>query len=108
MNHINEISYESVVLITGASGYVGGRLVSRIDRQRYRVRCLARRPDLVRDRLPDDIDIVEGDVLDQTGKLIGERLLVKLHRLIETSLHPAALLFVQFRAELSEVARRFD
>jgi uncharacterized protein YbjT (DUF2867 family) len=67
MNHIHKTLDEPVVLITGASGYVGGRLVSRIDRQRYRVRCLARRPALVRDRLPDDIDIVEGDVLDQTG-----------------------------------------
>jgi uncharacterized protein YbjT (DUF2867 family) len=56
-----------VVLITGASGYVGGRLVGRIDRSRYHVRCLARRPEFLRKRLPHDIEIVEGDVFDQTS-----------------------------------------
>jgi len=55
-----------VVLITGASGYIGGRLVGRIDRRRYEIRCLVRRPGFVRDRLPEDVSVVEADVLDKT------------------------------------------
>lgn len=60
-------SKKPVVLITGASGYVGGRLVGRIDRRHYQIRCLARRPDFVRDRLPKDVAVVEGDVLEESS-----------------------------------------
>jgi uncharacterized protein YbjT (DUF2867 family) len=42
-------------MITGASGYVGGRPL----------RCLTRRPDALRDRVGPDTDVVEGDVLDR-------------------------------------------
>lgn len=59
-----------VIMITGASGYVGGRLVGRIDRHRYHIRCLARRPDFARGRLPEDVSVVKGDVLDENG-LVG-------------------------------------
>jgi uncharacterized protein YbjT (DUF2867 family) len=68
MSHLTDTTTDKpVIMITGASGYVGGRLVGRIDRRRYHLRCLARRPGLVRDRLPDDVSVVEGDVLDKTG-----------------------------------------
>jgi FlaA1/EpsC-like NDP-sugar epimerase len=34
------------VLVTGATGYVGGRLLRRLEAQgRHRVRCLTRRPE---------------------------------------------------------------
>ena len=38
------------ILLTGASGYVGGRLLSALERDGYRVRCLARRPEVLRTR----------------------------------------------------------
>jgi uncharacterized protein YbjT (DUF2867 family) len=52
------------VLLTGASGYVGGRLLQRLRNAGYRVRCLARRPDVVRQRAGGDVEVVAGNVLD--------------------------------------------
>jgi uncharacterized protein YbjT (DUF2867 family) len=54
----------AVVLVTGASGYVGGRLVSALDTSRYRLRCLARKPEYVRDKIRRRAEVVRGDVLE--------------------------------------------
>ncbi|HTK52016.1 MAG TPA: NAD(P)H-binding protein, partial [Gemmatimonadaceae bacterium] len=53
-----------LVLVTGASGYVGGRLVRALDERGARVRCLARRPQDVAARMSPGIEVVGGDVLD--------------------------------------------
>lgn len=52
-------------LVTGASGYIGGRLVPRLLAAGYAVRCLAREPGKLRD-VPwgDEVEVVRGDVLD--------------------------------------------
>ena len=51
------------VLITGATGYVGGHLAPELLRRDMHVRCLARDPS--RARLPDEAVVVQGDVLDE-------------------------------------------
>ena len=51
------------ILLTGASGYVGGRLLSRLEASGRPLRCLTRRPDLLRDRVQAQTEVVEGDVL---------------------------------------------
>ena len=53
-----------LVLVTGASGYVGGRLVEALEQQGRRVRCLARRPEYLRLRFRRDTQVLPGDVLD--------------------------------------------
>ena len=53
-----------LILLTGASGYVGGRLLKRLERSGHRVRCLARRPAFLAERMGPDAEVVEGDVLD--------------------------------------------
>ena len=53
-----------LILVTGATGYVGGRLVGRLLDAGYRVRCLARDPDRLRDRDWPGVEILRGDVLD--------------------------------------------
>ncbi len=54
----------SVVLLTGASGYVGGRLTSLLERQPVVLRCLARTPDKLRPVVGPSTQVVKGDVLD--------------------------------------------
>lgn len=54
----------SLVLLTGATGYVGGRLLSRLQQRGVPVRCLTRRPEALRERVAETTTIVPGDVLD--------------------------------------------
>lgn len=53
-----------LLLVTGASGYVGGRLLRALEERGERVRCLARRPEELRARVSPDVDVMGGDVLD--------------------------------------------
>ncbi|MDE2652717.1 MAG: SDR family oxidoreductase [Gemmatimonadota bacterium] len=53
-----------LILVTGASGYVGGRLVPALEAKGERVRCLARTPDYLKGRFSPATEIVRGDVLD--------------------------------------------
>ena len=56
------------VFVTGATGYIGGRLVPRLVQRGYSVRCLTRSAAklLARPWAPDErIEIVEGDVFDK-------------------------------------------
>ncbi len=52
------------VLVTGATGYVGGRLWRRLERDGYRVRCLARRRAALASRVGEGTEVFEGDVLE--------------------------------------------
>ncbi len=53
-----------LILLTGGSGYVGGRLIPLLERQGVRLRCLARSPEKMRSRVQPGTEIVQGDVLD--------------------------------------------
>ena len=52
------------VLLTGATGYVGGRLLAELERRGVPVRCLARRPEALRGRAAPSTEIAAGDALD--------------------------------------------
>ena len=51
------------LLVTGATGYVGGRLRRRLEKLGYPVRCLARNPERLRLRVAVGTEVVQGDVL---------------------------------------------
>ena len=52
-------------LVTGASGYIGGRLVPELLSAGYAVRCMARDPGKLSDRpWSDDVEIAVADVMD--------------------------------------------
>ena len=59
-----------VILVTGATGYVGGRLVPALLEAGYRVRCLVRQPrklDARRWRQHPQLEVVAGDLDDATA-----------------------------------------
>ncbi|MBT8443140.1 MAG: NAD(P)H-binding protein, partial [Gammaproteobacteria bacterium] len=54
------------VLVTGATGYIGGRLVGRLLNAGYRVRAVVRDPSRLQARpWTDQVEVVKGDLLDQ-------------------------------------------
>jgi len=53
------------VLLTGASGYVGGRLLVELQEHGMAVRCLARRPEFLLPKVAPGTEVVAGDVLDR-------------------------------------------
>ena len=53
----------ATILITGASGYIGGRLLQRLEDEGHAVRCLARHPDRVR-TTSARTEVVRGDCLE--------------------------------------------
>jgi uncharacterized protein YbjT (DUF2867 family) len=52
------------ILLTGATGYVGGRLLPLLVEDGWRVRCLARQPANLLSRVPASVEVAQGDVLD--------------------------------------------
>ena len=59
------IPEKSLILLTGASGYIGGRLLPSLEKQGYRVRCVARRPEILKRKAGPSTEVVAGDVLDR-------------------------------------------
>jgi uncharacterized protein YbjT (DUF2867 family) len=56
--------HSELVLITGATGYIGGRLAPRLLQAGYHVRCLVRDPERLQGRpWLDRVEVVAGDVL---------------------------------------------
>jgi uncharacterized protein YbjT (DUF2867 family) len=59
------------ILLTGATGYVGGRLLPLLEDRGYKVRCLARRPEYLSERIGSDTEVVRGDVLDRASLAVA-------------------------------------
>ena len=50
-------------LLTGATGYIGGRLLKRLERDGSAVRCLCRHPEALGWRVAPGTEVVQGDLL---------------------------------------------
>ncbi len=58
-------SHNQTVLVTGATGYIGGRLVPRLLDGGYHVRCLVRDPSRLQGRhWQTAVEVIQGDVLE--------------------------------------------
>lgn len=55
---------QAKTLITGATGYVGGRLRKRLEECGLRLRCMARNPSALEERVAASTQVVAGDVLE--------------------------------------------
>lgn len=55
------------VLVTGASGYVGGRLLRQLALSGHEVRAMTRHPDYLNARVPHGVEVVAGDALNPTS-----------------------------------------
>jgi len=58
-------SDEGLICLTGGTGYIGGRLLRILEEKGCCVRCLARRPEVLRDRVAATTEVVRADVLDR-------------------------------------------
>jgi uncharacterized protein YbjT (DUF2867 family) len=56
-----------LVLLTGGTGYIGGRLLSALQKAGTPVRCLARRPEFLRLRADSTTEVVKADCLDRSS-----------------------------------------
>ena len=52
------------ILLTGATGYIGGRLLPLLEARGEHVRCLAREPQHLLGRAGPGTEVVQGDVFD--------------------------------------------
>lgn len=55
---------DRTILLTGATGYVGGRLLTQLAARGHAVRCLARNAAYLAQRLPAGASVMQGDVTD--------------------------------------------
>ena len=59
---------QKLILVTGATGYVGGRLVPKLLEAGYRVRCLVRDPSRLEGRAwLKRVEVISGDALSPEG-----------------------------------------
>ena len=56
----------TTILLTGATGYVGGRILRILEGKGLRVRCLARNPQNLQGRTGEGTETAQGDVLDES------------------------------------------
>ena len=61
---VSDMDEKPLILLNGASGYIGGRLLSDLEDRGERVRCLVRHPIYMRSRVEPRTEIVRGDVLN--------------------------------------------
>jgi hypothetical protein len=66
-NGVQTPDNKPLILLTGATGYIGGRLLTLLEENKYRIRCLVRRPDYLKPRVALGTEVVQGDVLDKNS-----------------------------------------
>ncbi len=56
-----------LILLTGATGYIGGRLLKALERNGCALRCLVRRPDFLKAKVLPTTQVVKADCLEPTS-----------------------------------------
>lgn len=55
---------ENLILVTGATGYIGGQFLTALEKRGKRVRCLARKPENLLANIAAGTEVVKGDLFD--------------------------------------------
>jgi len=53
-----------IILLTGATGYIGGRLLSQLEERNARLRCLVRQPERLAGQVSERTEIIAGVIKD--------------------------------------------
>ena len=61
----SEKNKSGMILLTGATGYIGGRLLQTLEQRDHHVRCMARHPEYLKGKVAKSTEIIQGDVLDK-------------------------------------------
>jgi uncharacterized protein YbjT (DUF2867 family) len=75
------VAAEGVIALTGATGYVGGRLLPALIEGGHRVRCLSRTPERIAGQVPEGVEVARADLLERSslrGALEGASVAVYL------------------------------
>ena len=62
MSKIANSVKKRLVLLTGVTGYVGGRLLKILESKNLDIRCLTRRPEALESRVSSQTEVFLGDV----------------------------------------------
>ena len=65
MDELQHSRGSGLILLTGATGYIGGRLLKALEAGGRRVRCLARRPEYLQPRVAASTEVAKGDCLER-------------------------------------------
>ena len=90
------------ILLTGATGYVGGRLLTRLEADGHSIRCLARRPENLSGKVAEKTEAVRGDLQDRDSLDLAMRGIDVAYYLVH-SLGSSG----NFEAEEAESAQNF-
>jgi uncharacterized protein YbjT (DUF2867 family) len=75
------VATDGVIALTGATGYVGGRLLPALVERGHRVRCLSRTPERIAGKVPEGVEVARADLLERSsleGALEGAAVAVYL------------------------------
>lgn len=67
MDTFKRCDRSALILLTGGTGYVGGRLLTSLEAGGSKVRCIARRPEVLQARARAGTEVVAGDCLDRAS-----------------------------------------
>lgn len=57
-------SNSSTVILTGATGYIGGRLLGLLEEEDHKLRCITRRPEALEGHVKSQTDVVAADMFE--------------------------------------------
>lgn len=60
-----EPNEKTTILLTGATGYVGGQLLPLLEKEPVQLRCMARKPSQLQEKVCNTTQLIAGDVLDE-------------------------------------------